>query len=80
MSLTQTGRIEGDLSIELRREVLKAIAKLGMSTEELARRLDLIPTALGALLGAENWSLRTALLLADRLELPVKVELVERAG
>lgn len=75
MAMTAPGSIESNLSHDLRQAVLDMIGERGLSAEELADELDLVPTAVRALLVRERWPLRTALLMADGLRLPLAIHL-----
>jgi len=78
VAITDPGRIESDLSNELRRAVLEAMRQQGLNADAVAERLDLIPTAVRALLVREHWSLKTALVMAEGLDLPIDVDLRRR--
>lgn len=67
------GMIEAQLSDELRSAVLAEIAERGMDSGTVAARLDLVPTAVNALLQRQHWPLTAALTLADGLGVPFSV-------
>jgi hypothetical protein len=73
MAITEPSRIESELSSDLRQAVLKEIDRQGIDPETLARNLDLVPTAVRALLNRDQWSLKTALVLVEGLGLPLHV-------
>lgn len=73
MAIGEPGRIENELSADLRRAVLDEIARSGLDAQRLAQRLDLVPTSVRALLGRDHWSLKTALTVADGLDLPLHI-------
>jgi hypothetical protein len=70
---TEPTRIEAELSDELRLAVLTEIQRVGLDADGLAERLDLVPTAVRALLTRDRWTLKTALALAEGLRLPLQV-------
>jgi hypothetical protein len=76
MAMTEPGRLEADLSHDLREAVLIAIRDRGLSPEDLARDLDLVPASVRALLVHEHWPLHTAVLMADGMNIHVRFDWV----
>jgi hypothetical protein len=74
----EPGRIEADLSSQLRAAVLTEMDRVGLDADGLASQLDLVPTAARELLSRDPWPLRTALLLVEGLRLPLEVRVTQR--
>jgi hypothetical protein len=75
MSLEQTEKGRSARSY-LREQICARIAKDNVTPDQLAERLGLLPVGAEVLLARDEWSLDTALRIAEAVGLEVKLEIV----
>lgn len=77
MSMQEKSTLERDASKLLREAVLKEIDRRGLTVEEIAELLNVMPTGASVLLKRSQWSIEVALRVAEALGVNVRFAIQE---
>lgn len=72
-NLRPRGNIEQRIQRQLREAIVAEIRNRHMSTQELANRLDMLPSGANALLQRDIWPIEVALQVAESLDMRVEL-------
>jgi hypothetical protein len=73
-TINEPGRIELDLGEQLRNAILAEVERRGSSYEQLGEELGLLPSGVEALLRRKVWPIAIAMRVAERLDIPINVD------
>jgi len=77
-ALSQPARVEVAVQKSVRAWVDETILNRKISTRTLAKKLDLLPSGAQALMDQQEWSIETALRVAEKLRIRMRIERVPR--
>jgi hypothetical protein len=73
-TINEPGRIELDLGEQLRKAILADIERRGSDYEQLGEKLGLLPSGVEALLRRQVWPVTIAMRVAERLGIPINID------
>jgi len=65
------------IKIELKNSIEKEIVKLGITKEQIAEELDILPSGIDIILGQSYWTMEKAMVIIKALNLNTKLEVTQ---
>lgn len=78
MSMQEKSTLERDASKLVREAVLREVENRGLSVDEIAELLGIMPTGATVLMKRSQWPIEVALRIAEALDVDVKFAIQER--